>query len=122
MKAVIKRILRSGWSGTEILLIFVEIVSYVHSIKWLIDVYGRMFVHHKTKFSVLMTYLSLEASTFQRPDRLSRTASILVNRAENREADLFRNQDILENFTLLVAYSGDYDLLYRMLGVIRTSA
>ncbi len=120
MKAVIKRILRSGWSGTEILLIFVEIVSYVHSIKWLIDVYGRMFVHHKTKFSVLMTYLSLEASTFQRPDRLSRTASILVNRAENREADLFRNQDILENFTLLVAYSGDYDLLYRMLGVIRT--
>ena len=120
MKAVIKRLLRSGWSGTEILLIFVEIISYFHSTKWLIDIYGRMFIHHKSKFSVLMTYLSLEASTFQRADRLSRTASILVNRAENQEADLFSDQDLLESFILLVAYSGNYYLLHRMLDVMRT--
>lgn len=120
MIAVIRRIKQSGWSVTEILLIFVEIISYLHSIKWLIDVYGRMFIHHRSKFSVLMTYMSLEASTYQRPDRLSRIGSIVVHRAENREADLFGNQDLLESFVLLVAYSGDYNLLQRILCVIRT--
>jgi len=115
LRNLILRIVKSKGSVVEVLLILVEIVTFVSPKKKLLDIYFKLFISPATRTQTTLRFLMLEEANFSRNFRMRQLCWILIERIDSGR-ELKKPEDFAV-FINIALSTGDCYLLETILGM-----